>query len=87
MYSPIAMSVVLKRRTQTTLKLLGNVFIHIAARSRLSLKMVQPCKERERERERERKKKDIKLNYNTKIKLQHKTSQKHQNKEIHENTD
>ena len=40
-YSPIVRSVVLKRRNRTTLKLLGNVFIHIAARSRLSLQMVE----------------------------------------------
>ena len=46
MCSPIARSVVLKRRNRTTLELLGNVFIHIAARSRLSPQMAEPCKER-----------------------------------------
>ena len=43
MYSPIARSVVL-RRNQTILKLLGNISIHIAARSRLSPQMAGPCK-------------------------------------------
>ena len=38
-YSPIARSVVL-RRNQTIVKLLGNIFIHIAARSRLSMTIV-----------------------------------------------
>ena len=37
MYSPIARSVVLRRRNWTILELLGNAFIHIAARSRLPL--------------------------------------------------
>ena len=46
MYSPIALSVVLKRQNQTTLELLGKVFIRIAARSRLSSQMADPCKER-----------------------------------------
>ena len=44
MYSPIARSVVLKRNW-TIVELLGNVFIHIAGRSRLSLQMEEPCKE------------------------------------------
>ena len=46
MYSPIARSVVLKRRNQTTLEMLGNIFNHISARLRLSPQMVEPCKER-----------------------------------------
>ena len=46
MYSPIARSVVFKRRNWTTLELLGNFFIHIAARARLSPQMAEPCKER-----------------------------------------
>ena len=45
MYSPIARSVVLKRKDWTTLERLGNVFIHIAARSRLSLQMAEPREE------------------------------------------
>ena len=44
MYSPIARSAVL-RRNQTIADLLGNVFIHIAARSWLSLQKAEPCKE------------------------------------------
>ena len=36
---------VLKRRNRTTLELVGNSFIHIAARSRLALQMPEPCKE------------------------------------------
>ena len=43
MNSPIARSVVLKRRNLTTFKLLGNVFIHIAARLRLSPQMAELC--------------------------------------------
>ena len=46
LYSPIARSVVLRRRNQTIIDLFGNVFIHNAARSRLSLQMAKPCKER-----------------------------------------
>ena len=46
MFSPIAKSVILKRRNQTTLKLLGNVFIHVAASSKLSLHMAELCKKR-----------------------------------------
>ena len=46
MYLPIARSVILKRRNQTTIDLLGNVFIHNAARSRLSPQMAKLCKER-----------------------------------------
>ena len=46
MYSPIARSVVLRRRNQTIIDLLGKVFIHNAARSKLSLQMAKPCKER-----------------------------------------
>ena len=46
MYLPIARSVVLRRRNWTIIDLLGNVFIHNAARSRLSPQMVKPCKER-----------------------------------------
>ena len=42
MYSPIVRSVLLKRRNQTILKLLGNVFIHIAARSKLFPQMAGP---------------------------------------------
>ena len=38
MYSPIARSVVLRRRNRTIIDLLGNVFIHNAARSRVSRK-------------------------------------------------
>ena len=45
-YSPIARSVVLRWRNQTIIDLLGNVFIHNAARSRLSPQMAKPCKER-----------------------------------------
>ena len=45
MYSPIARSVVLRRRNQTKIDLLGNIFIHNAATSRLSLQMVEPRKE------------------------------------------
>ena len=33
----------MKRRNHTALKLLGNVFIHIGARSRLSLQMIETC--------------------------------------------
>ena len=46
MYSSIARSVVLRRRNRTIIDLLGKVFIHNAARSRLSLQMAKPCKER-----------------------------------------
>ena len=46
MYSPNAMSVVLRRRNQTIINLLGNVFIHNAARSRLSPQMLEPYKDR-----------------------------------------
>ena len=48
MYSPFARSVVLRRRNRTIIDLLGNVFIHKAARSRLSPQMVEPCKEQGR---------------------------------------
>ena len=44
MYSPIARSVVFRRRHRTIVELLGVIFIHIAARSRLSPQMVEPCK-------------------------------------------
>ena len=46
MSSPNARSVVLRRRNQTIIDLLGNVFIHNAARPRLSPQMAKPCKER-----------------------------------------
>ena len=46
MYSPIARSVVLRRRNRIIIDLLYNVFIHNAARSRLSPQMAEPCKER-----------------------------------------
>ena len=46
MYSPIARSVVLRRRYWTLIDLLSNVFIHKVARSRLSTQMAEPCKER-----------------------------------------
>ena len=46
MYLPTARSVVLRRRNQTIIDLLGNVFIHNAARSNLSPQMAKPCKER-----------------------------------------
>ena len=45
MYSPIARSVVLKRN-RTIIDHLGIVFIHNAARSRLSPQITKPCKER-----------------------------------------
>ena len=37
---------ILGRRNRTIIDLLGNVFIHYAARSRLSTKMAKACKER-----------------------------------------
>ena len=46
MYSPTTRSLVLKRTNRTIVELLGNIFIHIAARSRLSLQMAESCKER-----------------------------------------
>ena len=45
MYSPIARSVVLRWKNWTIIELLGNVFIHNAARLRLSPQMAKPCKE------------------------------------------
>ena len=45
-YSLIARSVVLRRRNWTIIDLLGNVFIHNPARSRLSPQMAELCKER-----------------------------------------
>ena len=46
MYSPIARSVVVLRRgNRTIINLLGNVFIHNAARLRLSRQMAEPYKE------------------------------------------
>ena len=45
MYSSIARSVVLKRGNRTTIELLGIVFIHIAAGSKLSPEMAEPYKE------------------------------------------
>ena len=42
----IARLVVLKRTNLTSINLLGNVFIHITARSRLSPQMAEPCEER-----------------------------------------
>ena len=46
MYSPIVRSVFFKRRNRTIVDLLGNVFIHNAARLRLSSQIVEPRKER-----------------------------------------
>ena len=45
-YSPIARSVVLKRRNWTTLELSGNVSFILLIRSRLFPQMAEPCKER-----------------------------------------
>ena len=45
MYSPIARSVVLRRRNRTIINLFGNIFFHNAARSKLSPQMAEPCKE------------------------------------------
>ena len=45
-HSPTARSVVLRRRNRTIIDLIGNVFIHNGARSRLSPQMAEPCKER-----------------------------------------
>ena len=45
MYSPIERSVVLRKRNRTIIDLLGNVFIHNAARSRLSPQIAKLCKD------------------------------------------
>ena len=46
MYSPVARSVVLRRRNRTIIDLLDNVFIHNAAKSKLYPQMAEPCKVR-----------------------------------------